>query len=197
MPQLLRTQFKFAATGTAPGCARMFVRCTLRSWLLASLLEDAELIVSELVTNAVRVTGMTDPNATYADLANLAIIAVQVRVSGESLFIEVWDADTDQPHESPAGEQSGAEGGLAEGGRGLLIVRHLSKRCGVMTLASGGKVVWSELDAGPEIANVPQMDPRPLPRGWRQIMNAPGRQPPQHAQADLALYRNMTRRPAG
>ena len=126
MPQLLRTHLKFAAKGSAPGCARKFVRCTLTSWLLPWLVEDAELIVSELVTNAVKATGTTDPNPTYAGLAKLALLAVQVRVTGASVFIEVWDADTDKPRDRP-GEppvfEAGVEGELAEGGRGLVVVR--------------------------------------------------------------------------
>ncbi len=173
MPQLLRTQLTFAATGTAPSRARVFVRCTLTSWLLAHLVDDAELIVSELVTNAVKATGTTNPAATYCDLADLAVLAVQVRVRGESLFVEVWDADTDNPAQPPANDGRERADDLAEGGRGLVIVAALSKRYGVAALTTGGKVVWAELDAGPRIAGVPRMDPRPLPRGWRRTTTAP------------------------
>lgn len=175
MSQLLRTQLKFAATWTAPSCSRMFVRCTLTSWLLPHLADDAELIVSELVTNAVKATGTTDPNASYADLRDLAILAVQVRVSGDALVIEVWDGDTGEPGEPPAA------GELAEGGRGLVIVAALSRRYGVTTPATGGKTVWAELDAGPDIASARQMRPAPLPRGWRQVPTERPARPPHHA----------------
>ncbi len=59
----------------------------------------------------------------------------------------------------------------------------------------GGKIIYAELHAGPEIAEVAQMDPRALPYAWRTMMCAPSRQPPQHARADSALYHHMTHRP--
>jgi anti-sigma regulatory factor (Ser/Thr protein kinase) len=188
--QLLVNRLKFAATVTAPRCARMFVNHTLMSWLLADLVDDAELIVSELVTNAVNATGITDPDPTYADLAGLALLAVQVRVTRRSLFIEVWDNDSDGAATSPP---SGKE--PDEGGRGLVIVGALSERHGVTRLLDGGKVVGAALDAGSDIAAVPQIEPQPLPRGFRRVVLSEARQPGQHAQADLALMDRITRRP--
>ncbi len=161
MAQLLLTRLTLAATSTAPSCARALVRCTLTSWLLGDLVEAAELIVTELATNAVQATGTTDPCPTYADLEHLAILAVQVRVTGDSLLIEVWDADEDKAAEPPPMEAGFVEGDIPERGRGLAIVRALSRRHGVRTLATGGKIVWAEMDAGPRIAAVPQIQPIP------------------------------------
>ena len=179
--QLLVNRLKFAATVTAPGCARAFVKHTLTSWLLPDLAHDAELIVSELVTNSVRATGITDPDPTYADLEDLALLGVQVRVCGESLFIEVWDDDREKPG------QSLEDIDLDECGRGLVIVAVLSKHYGVLWYKGGGKVVWAALDAGPDIATVPQLRPDPLPRSYRRVVFAESRQPSEHAVADLAL----------
>ena len=187
--QLLVNRLKFAATLTAPSCARAFVDHTLRSWLLPGLLQDARVIVSELVTNAVRATGITDPDPTYADLEGLALLGVQVRVCGESLFIEVWDDDREKPGNSPLNidlDEYG-RGDLDEYGRGLVIVAGLSKHYGVLWYKGGGKVVWAALDAGPDIATVPQFRPDPLPRSYRRVVFAESRQPSEHAVADLAL----------
>ncbi len=107
--QLLRTHQKLAATVTAPSSARRFVRATLESWLLHRLVDDALVITSELVTNAVNATGITKPNPTYTDLENLSILAVQVRVTGMSLFIEVWDDDPDEPTGEPPAPLSEGE----------------------------------------------------------------------------------------
>lgn len=181
--QLLLNRLKFAATPTAPGCARAFVRHTLTSWLLPDLVPDAEVIVSELVTNSVRATGITASHPTYADLEGLALLAVQVRVSGESLFIEVWDDDRERP--------GTADRDPDECGRGLTIVGALSVHYGVSHLVPGGKVVWAELDAGAGIAAVPQMEPTPLPRGYRRVVFSEARQPSEHAAADLALMERM------
>lgn len=185
--QLLVNRLKCAATVTAPGCARAFVNHTLRSWLLEDLVDDAEVIVSELVTNAVEATGITDPNPTYADLERLALLAVQVRVAGETLFIEVWDNDSNKPASPPPSAKK-----HDEVGRGLAIVQALSKGYGAMTMKKGGKIIWAELDAGPEIAAVPQVKPTPLPRGYRRVVFSEARQPCQHAQADLALMDQIT-----
>lgn len=172
---------------TAPGCARAFVNHSLGSWSLPDLVNDAVLIVSELVTNAVRATGITDPNPTYADLEELALLAVQVRVSGESLFIEVWDDDREKP-----GHPS-ADLDPDECGRGLVLVAALSKHYGVSRYNGGGKIVWAELDAGAEIASVCQHEPTPLPLGCRRVVFPEGRRPSEHAIADLALTDQMNR----
>lgn len=70
--QLLVNRLKFAATPTAPRCARVFVEHTLRAWLLPDgIVNDAKVIVSELVTNSVEATGFAHPKPTYADLQKL------------------------------------------------------------------------------------------------------------------------------
>jgi hypothetical protein len=47
-----RTELPLAALPTAPGVARGHVRSVAREWGLAGLADTAELLVSELVTNA-------------------------------------------------------------------------------------------------------------------------------------------------
>lgn len=185
--QPLVNRLYFAATVTAPGCARMFVNHTLRSWLLEDLLDNAELIVSELVTNAVQATGITDPNPTYTDLEGLALLAVQLRVAGAALFIEVWDNDSDKPATPPPADKD-----PDECGRGLAIVQALSKTYGATTLAKGGKIVWAELDAGPEIAAVPQLRPDPLSANCRRDVFSDLRHLPEHAVAQMALMNQIT-----
>ncbi len=173
MTQLLVNCLKLAATATAPRCARMFVNHTLRSWLLAELVDDAELIVSELATNAAKATGTLNPHPTYADLEELAILAVRLRVTGDSLFIEVWDCDRANSADPPPTDKD-----PDEGGRGLRIVAALSKRYGTSTLLAGGKIVWAELDAGHGITTVCQkgrcrrLPPQPQP------INTPAPPPP-------------------
>ena len=186
--QLLVNRLKFAATVTAPSCARVFVEHTLRSWLLPGLVDDARVIVSEIVTNAVQATGITDPHPTYADLEDLALLGVQVRVWDRTLFIEVWDDDREKPPGAVA-----ADADPDEHGRGLVIVGGLTSRHGFSRLPGQGKIVWAALDAGSDIAEVPQLRPAPLPRGYRRMVFAKSRQPSEHAVADLALMDQITR----
>jgi anti-sigma regulatory factor (Ser/Thr protein kinase) len=55
------TSLTLAATLTAVSRARQFALFTLKRWGLAALAEDAQLVVSELVTNAVQASGAADP----------------------------------------------------------------------------------------------------------------------------------------
>nr|WNW39743.1 SpoIIE family protein phosphatase [Streptomyces sp. Li-HN-5-13] len=110
------------AEPTAVSRARRLVRGTLADWGAEELTDTAELLVSELVTNAVR----------YAS----APIGVRLTL-GDLLLVEISDPLPDPPRERHAGAGD-------EGGRGLELVRRLALRWG--TRAEGlGKVVWFEL----------------------------------------------------
>ncbi|MBX6385807.1 MAG: hypothetical protein IRZ07_23020, partial [Microbispora sp.] len=107
-----RTAFEvFGSAATAPRRARAFVRCKLRGWELAHLAETAELVVSELVTNAVRATDAvaSPPVASSMFPVALRMVAVRVRVERRSLFIEVWDVSDRDP--VPRGPAEGCAGG--------------------------------------------------------------------------------------
>ncbi|MFE9425372.1 SpoIIE family protein phosphatase [Kitasatospora sp. NPDC006697] len=109
------------AEPTAVSRARRLVRGALRDWSVAELTDTVELLVSELVTNAVR----------YAS----APIGVRLTLAGV-LLVEISDPLPDPPRERHAAEGD-------EGGRGLELVRRLALRWGAR--AEGmGKVVWFE-----------------------------------------------------
>jgi len=111
------------------GAARRFVRAALRASALAAVSEDAELMVSELVTNAVlhARTGVT--------------VTVSSRRRGRDLVLHVGVRDTSaRSLRAPKYSQ------LASTGRGLKIGRELAADSGVR-LEGGGKTVWFELVA--------------------------------------------------
>ena len=146
-------EISLAALATAVGCARLFVRSTLQALGLDQLAEDAELVASEVVTNAVQATGITHPSPRWSELHNLALIRLRLVVLGDSLIIEVWDRDATPPKPR---QETALD---AEGGRGLLIVESLSRRWNFHCPAEGGKWVWAELEIPAE--------PGPLPkREW-------------------------------
>ncbi|MDT0307732.1 SpoIIE family protein phosphatase [Streptomyces sp. DSM 44917] len=102
--------------------ARHQVRETLRDWGLTALADRAELLVSELVTNAVR----------------HARGPVGLRmVHGPTLLVEVTDPDPAPPRERTAAPED-------EGGRGLPLVARESRRWGSRRVPAG-KTVWFEL----------------------------------------------------
>jgi anti-sigma regulatory factor (Ser/Thr protein kinase) len=108
---------------TAVARARHAIRELLTSWKLLCLLDDAELVTSELVTNMVRHA------ATPAHL--------QVQWEGTCLRIAVGDAHPAVPQPRPAGAG-------ASDGRGLQIIDAVAHIWGV-DRSEGGKVVWAEL----------------------------------------------------
>ncbi|MBE3012789.1 ATP-binding protein [Microbispora sp. NEAU-D428] len=165
-----RTAYKvFGSAATAPRRARAFVRCQLRGWELADLAETAELVVSELVTNAVRATDavVSPPVASSMFPVALRTVALRVRVGPgrRSLFIEVWDVSDREP--VPRGEVGGE---LGESGRGLVLVGSLARRWGHYSAPDRGKIVWCELaispaeGARPSGAGVPAAGPGPRGR---------------------------------
>jgi anti-sigma regulatory factor (Ser/Thr protein kinase) len=103
------------------GQARRLVRRTLDRWGLSELTDTTELLVSEIVANAVRVT--TRP-------LTLRLLRTDV------LRVEVRDDSTQLPRLGHAQLDD-------EGGRGLFLVDQLARRWGA-TRVSGGKIVWFE-----------------------------------------------------
>ena len=129
----LRSYLELGALPTAVPCARLHVRHLLWEWGLTTLANDAELLVSELVTNAVKAT------------AGLQQAAIRMRLSSDSerVVIEVWDADPHPPEPQDAAPEE-------EGGRGLFLVATLSARWNwYPTQEPQGKGVWCELTAEP------------------------------------------------
>jgi anti-sigma regulatory factor (Ser/Thr protein kinase) len=136
-PQLT-SGLTLAAMPTAVRFARLFVRRRLSQWGLNRLINDAESVTSELATNAVNATGVTNPTPRWSELHNLALISVRLVVTANSVVIEVWDRDPRWPVQKEAAETD-------EAGRGLLIVGTLCRRWNYFFPEAGGKAVWCEL----------------------------------------------------
>jgi anti-sigma regulatory factor (Ser/Thr protein kinase) len=118
------------------GEARRYVRWVLDTWGLESIADSVELLVSELVTNAVNATGVTDERPDYSRLVGKVMpVYLCVSTLAETVVIEVWDASSTPPLRRAASEED-------EDGRGLALVQALSKEWGCEVLGTGGKVVW-------------------------------------------------------
>ena len=128
-----------AAEASAPRYARAFVPGVLGDWGLEYLREDAELVASELVTNALRVTCAARPASCTASPLRRAMIRVRLVLLEGSLIIEVWDQVVARPAPARATDPD------AENGRGMLIVEALSAQWNSYDPAEGGKWVWAEL----------------------------------------------------
>ena len=121
-------RLELPATPAAAGVARLFLRCLCQEWGAATAVGDtAELLCSELVTNAV-VHAKT---------------SVELYASFEAgcLHVDVHDRAAREPR--PRAVRPGED----EGGRGLTIVASLASSWGVQTPDGDGKTVWFELSA--------------------------------------------------
>ncbi|MFF7732942.1 ATP-binding protein [Streptomyces sp. NPDC007984] len=121
-----RAEWSFPADPGAVRTARQAVRGQLRRWGLESLADLAALLVSELVTNALR--HATGP---------IGVRLVRPSGLGGVLLVEVSDPLPDPPRERTARPED-------ESGRGLSLVASSSRRWGTRP-GAGGKTVWFEL----------------------------------------------------
>ncbi len=129
--------FALAALPTSPFWARRYTRSFLDSCkgMSQDTAETAELLVSELVTNAVRFAGNPTRTPRYSERANASLISLSIRHFRDGLLIEVYDADTNPPIRFRPGE-------YAESGRGVMLVEALSKEWSYFFPPGGGKVVY-------------------------------------------------------
>jgi anti-sigma regulatory factor (Ser/Thr protein kinase) len=118
----------------APGAARIVVG-RLRGRVPALVLEDARLVVSELVTNSVCHSGASAG----------AVVVVRVELTATMVRLEVEDPGRDGVI-APRAPDLG-------GGFGLNLVEGLSERWGLERVAAGGTRVWAQLARAPAQAS--------------------------------------------
>ncbi|GAA3441656.1 ATP-binding protein [Planomonospora venezuelensis] len=131
-PECVAGHAGHAAEGLLPAVpasvreARSLVRRRLAEWGAESLIDDCVLVVSELVTNAIRHAGA----------------ACALRLGGGEGHVhgELFDPGAGAPRMRGAGPE-------ATGGRGLQIVDALTADWGVTWPPSGGKIIWFVLGA--------------------------------------------------
>jgi anti-sigma regulatory factor (Ser/Thr protein kinase) len=107
--------------------ARQATRDALAAWQLEHLEDTAVLLVSELVTNAMR------------HAMDTGAIGLELTIAGTWLRVEVQDGD-------PNWRQMCDPGDCDESGYGFVLIDSLAGRWGVRRI-SAGKAVWAELDA--------------------------------------------------
>ena len=121
--------------------ARLALLDIARSWTDSTLRDDAELVVSELVANAV----------SHAVSVGSCPVTLRLLADVGRVRIEVDDGDPEPPAPRLAPPD-------AERGRGLQIVAALCPRYGVVPRITG-KCVWAEL--GPSRAKAPALETVP------------------------------------
>jgi len=124
----------------APGAARIVVAECLRERGAAGVLDSAQLLISELVTNSVLHSGA-------------CAVLVRVSLSRTMVRLEVEDSGRGGV---VAPRSPDVDGG---GGFGLQLVQALSERWGLERVAQGGTSVWVELPRTAASAPAPADEP--------------------------------------
>jgi serine/threonine-protein kinase RsbW len=118
---------RWPLTGRSVGRARRELRGTLGAWGLDHLTDPAELVLSELLTNALR----------YARTPAGRLVETRFERTADGVRIEVHDANDRLPQMRRAADDD-------EGGRGLALVDALTgRRWGVSSRQGVGKLVWA------------------------------------------------------
>ncbi|WP_106399163.1 ATP-binding protein [Actinocorallia populi] len=124
------------ASPASAGLARTLAEQRLRRWGDLDILDDALLVVAELVSNAAKETPGEEIRLELVRDARDAIVAV-------------WDSSPRLPRPRPPAElrledlDLSADSFDDDGGRGLLIVASLTSRNGCTRDPRGGKWVWA------------------------------------------------------
>jgi anti-sigma regulatory factor (Ser/Thr protein kinase) len=117
----------FLPLGALPGaipCARLHTTAVLWEWGMEALAQQAELAVSELVTNAVRAaTDARQAREVPGVPTGIPVVALRLAGDHKRLLVEVSDHDPRPPIPTAAAPEH-------DGGRGLLLVAAVSEQWG-------------------------------------------------------------------
>jgi len=89
-----------AATSTAVNVGILLLHHTLKEWERTELEDSGEAVLSELIDQAVKLTGVPDPSPRWLDLDDLALIRVRLVLLDHGVIVEVADRH-DQPPSLP------------------------------------------------------------------------------------------------
>jgi serine phosphatase RsbU (regulator of sigma subunit)/PAS domain-containing protein/anti-sigma regulatory factor (Ser/Thr protein kinase) len=116
---------RFGGDAASAPAARRFAADILTAWNEAALIDNARLLLGEVITNAVQHT--------------VGDVEVRLVLGTRRLRVEVRDRSDRQPDRRSVNDES-------ESGRGLHIVQVLASDWGYEPIPAGGKVVWFELN---------------------------------------------------
>jgi serine/threonine-protein kinase RsbW len=139
----MESYLELGAFPTAVPCARLHARLVVTEWGLGVLAGTAELIVSELVTNAVIATeGLLGSRYDGRTRPGLPPVRMWLQSDHDCLVVMVWDASDRMPRPAVPDAES-------QGGRGLWLVEARSDEWGAFRHdQASGKVVWARVRRG-------------------------------------------------
>ena len=133
---------ELGALPTAVPCARLHTTLVLHEWGLDPLSDAAELVASELITNAIQASDSA-PQAPHGPApGGLAVVRLHLASDRHQLLVEVGDNDPRPPAPVKIDPEQ-------QGGRGLLLVQAVSARWGCYFLNPGLAAAEPASDTAP------------------------------------------------
>lgn len=136
-----RSRLALADTPNAVALARLHTADVLSGWgVSADVVKTAQLLVSELATNAVRHSeDGEEPAPPFSSQSSVQTFELLLEAVSGAVRLSVWDRDPRPPVLKEVGV-------YATGGRGIFIVAAMSRAWGYYPARSApGKVVWAEI----------------------------------------------------
>ncbi|TXS54853.1 ATP-binding protein [Streptomyces sp. me109] len=130
---------RFSADSAGLHHARLFARNVLEEWGLSSCVDDAVIVVGELIANAARHALEPENRDGSAATAWLGLVRRQ-----QAVICAVADP-------SPCAPEPQQPERLSESGRGLHIVEAISSSWGCSPPQHSGKMVWARVLAAPDL----------------------------------------------
>jgi hypothetical protein len=134
----LRSHLELRARPASVRSARRHAKNMLHVWRTTALADTVELLVSEIITNAVRASAhITHQQGETGRAPRTLRMRLWLTSNRHSVLIQVWDDD----HHHPVRQDVELD---AEAGRGLLLVETLSTKWGCYAPdGHDGKIVWA------------------------------------------------------
>jgi hypothetical protein len=134
----LRSHLELRARPASVRSARRHAKNMLHVWRMTALADTVELLVSEIITNAVRASAHIAHQQGETGRAPRTLrMRLWLTSNRHSVLIQVWDDD----HHHPVRQDVELD---AEAGRGLLLVETLSTKWGCYAPdGHDGKIVWA------------------------------------------------------
>jgi anti-sigma regulatory factor (Ser/Thr protein kinase) len=135
----LSSYLELGALPSAVPSARLHARLVVGEWGFGDLADTVELVVSELVTNAVQAsTGLLGSRFQGRWSPGPPPVRLWLQADRHRVLISVWDGSDRMPQRQKPEPYK-------ESGHGLVLVETLCARCGTYALEeASGKVVWAE-----------------------------------------------------
>ena len=126
---------ELGALPSAVPCVRLHTTLVLREWHLTDLADAAELVASELATNAIQASASSPQARAPQAASGLPVVRLHLAADQHQVLVEVGDNDPRSP--TPAWPDP-----ERDGGRGLLLVAAVSDRWGCYYLNPAASATW-------------------------------------------------------